>query len=63
MTQALWRNPEDREWIPDTGHCLDLIVTVPWYFPLEIRKYLTFFFFILQNPTVERLNFYRDFRV
>lgn len=32
-------------------HCL---------FSLEVRKYL--FIFILQEPTVERLNFKRDFR-
>ena len=26
MTQTLWRSPYDYEWIPDIGHCIDLVM-------------------------------------
>lgn len=49
VTKDLWRSPEDHKWTPDIRHyiiytvgvwfCFDLIVTVPWFFPLEVRKY------------------------
>ena len=45
MTQALWRSPEDREWIPDIGQlefdfafdCDCALI----FFPLEGRKYFS----------------------
>lgn len=68
-TRSPWRSPEDLS----ESQVLDLesftvlefgfvlIVTVPWLFPLEVRKYLTYFL-ILRKPTVERLQtFRRDF--
>lgn len=51
VTQAQWRNAEDYEWIPDIGHWIihtvEMLcyfvqfVTVSWFFPLKLRKYLT----------------------
>lgn len=36
-----------------------LIVTVPWFFPLEIYIYLVFLFtFVLQGPTIKKLGFF-----
>lgn len=53
VTQAFWKSPENRESIPDTGHCVfytvgvwfcfELAVTLPWFSPLEVRMYLTYF--------------------
>lgn len=64
VAQALWRSPEDCECISviytDFCFCFfNLIVTMPWFFPLEGRKYLVL---ILQEHTVERLGFKIDFR-
>jgi hypothetical protein len=73
VTQALWRSSEDSERIQDIRHrviytsgvwlCFYLIITVPWFFPVEVRKHLTdfilfyfiLFYFILHKLILERL--------
>lgn len=61
--------PEDYKWIPDIKYgdimlsillgvwvCFVRIVTVPWFLPLIVRKYLFIYLFLtLQKLTVERI--------
>lgn len=53
VTQSPWTNPEDLYWILNVYYCvtctvgvwfcIDLIVTVPWFSPLEVKSYLIYF--------------------
>lgn len=69
LTQVLWGTPKIKSG-PQTldtdlsiqlkfGFTLYTLLLCP-ILPPKVRKYLTQLFFILQDPTAERLNFYRD---